>query len=702
MPPPANLRAISKAVLEEKSAAQRHLLEEFAGHYEGELHGVQARLALGYQAYQEGKYAEAKREFEAARGVPSLLQDYAEYYLALSEQALGNQQAVVKVLEGFDARYPVSPLAPRAALELASALVNVRRVEEAIARLEASSPQLPQPDATFLLAEAYERDRRQLPAVGAYRKVYYLYPASPQAQEAEKRLNALRRKLGRTFPAATVEMRAERAARLYEGGRWREAREEYQLLASSATGALRDLARVRMGVCQYQAGTTWPALTTLQKAQVSDPNADAERLYTMAAAYRRLGRRESMEQQIAALATKYPASEWHERALVLAGNFYLLEKQYDRASEAYRETYERFPKGNNAVAGHWKVAWRAYRDRRWEEARELLAEHIRRFPESPQISAALYWLGRLAERDSVSEAAPYYKKLLEAFPHYYYALLAQQRLASSPDRTGTANAISLEHIQRHLRGLEANGASSAKEQPARERVRLLASAWLMDWAIGELSAVLSENASASWAGSEMALLERERGRHHVALRYAKRYVPSYFAQDISAFSRDVWAALFPLPWWEQIKKQATAAKLDPYLVAGLIRQESEFDPRARSRSNARGLMQLLPSTARTVARKVPDSRARRYQLAALYTPDVNLVYGTHYLRQVLDRFNGNVEYALAGYNAGPERVDEWLRNGPYEDAAEFVESIPFTETRDYVQAVLRNAALYRQLYSDNQ
>ncbi|HEY7679023.1 MAG TPA: lytic transglycosylase domain-containing protein, partial [Terriglobia bacterium] len=148
--------------------------------------------------------------------------------------------------------------------------------------------------------------------------------------------------------------------------------------------------------------------------------------------------------------------------------------------------------------------------------------------------------------------------------------------------------------------------------------------------------------------------------------------------------------------------QATAAKLDPYLVAGLIRQESEFDPRARSRSNARGLMQLLPSTARTVARKVPDSRARRYQLAALYTPDVNLVYGTHYLRQVLDRFNGNVEYALAGYNAGPERVDEWLRNGPYEDAAEFVESIPFTETRDYVQAVLRNAALYRQLYSDNQ
>jgi soluble lytic murein transglycosylase len=198
----------------------------------------------------------------------------------------------------------------------------------------------------------------------------------------------------------------------------------------------------------------------------------------------------------------------------------------------------------------------------------------------------------------------------------------------------------------------------------------------------------------------MARLEQERGRYHVALRYAKKYVPSYFAQDIHELPRDTWALLFPLPWWDQLKKQATAAKVDPYLVAGLIRQESEFDPRAHSRSNARGLMQLLPSTARIMARKVPDPKARRYQLASLFTPDINLVYGTFYLKQVLDQFGGTAEYALAGYNAGENRVVQWLQNGPFEEPAEFVESIPFTETRDYVQAVLRNAALYRALYSN--
>jgi soluble lytic murein transglycosylase len=169
---------------------------------------------------------------------------------------------------------------------------------------------------------------------------------------------------------------------------------------------------------------------------------------------------------------------------------------------------------------------------------------------------------------------------------------------------------------------------------------------------------------------------------------------------MSDLPSETWELLFPRPYWEDLKKQAAAAKVDPYLVAGLIRQESEFDPRARSRSNARGLMQLLPSTARMMARQVPDPKARNYRLASLYVPDINLVYGTFYLRKVLDQFDETPEYALAGYNAGENRVVEWLREGPFEEPAEFVESIPFTETREYVQAVLRNAALYRELYPD--
>jgi len=129
-------------------------------------------------------------------------------------------------------------------------------------------------------------------------------------------------------------------------------------------------------------------------------------------------------------------------------------------------------------------------------------------------------------------------------------------------------------------------------------------------------------------------------------------------------------------------------------VASLIRQESEFNPTAVSRANAVGLMQLLPNTGKKVAK---EEKLRHFNATQLFVPGVNLQLGTRYFRTMVDKF-GAFEYALAAYNAGSDRVQDWLSQGKYRDPQEFVESIPFTETREYVQAILRNASVYRQLY----
>ncbi len=159
--------------------------------------------------------------------------------------------------------------------------------------------------------------------------------------------------------------------------------------------------------------------------------------------------------------------------------------------------------------------------------------------------------------------------------------------------------------------------------------------------------------------------------------------------------RKYWEALFPKAYWIDLKRSASANALDPYLVASLIRQESEFNPNAVSRANAVGLMQLLPKTGKQVAKEV---KLQRYNPSQLYTPAVNLQLGTRYFRGMVDKFGGSFEYALAAYNAGSDRVEEWLGQGTYRDPQEFVESIPFTETREYVQAIMRNASVYKQLY----
>ncbi|OFW32695.1 MAG: hypothetical protein A3J28_14865 [Acidobacteria bacterium RIFCSPLOWO2_12_FULL_60_22] len=701
--PAASLRSMGQAAIEKRSPAERRALDQFAKRHPHDINGALAHLVLGYSSYQQKQYAQAREHFQAARLPETPLRDYAEYYQALSELAEGNHAAVVKVLEGYAKRYPASPLAAPAFLKLAESLLELDRTAEARAFLLAPPVTLPQAAAESLLAEADRKQGQLTDAAERYQSIYYRFPRAPQAAEAEGRLKELRSKLGTAFPSPSLEMREARAERLFEAKQWREAQKEYQALAAAGNGAEGDHAAVRAGVCQFHSGATWPALTTLLRMRISDPEADAERLYTLAAAYRRLERPEGMEEQIRALREKYPQSPWYEKALYLAGNTYRMAKDTPRSIEYYRMVYERFPQGEQAATTHWYVAWQAYRERRFPEAELLLNEQIRNYPASPQVPAALYWSGRLIEKEAPAEAAAYYRRLVEMFPNYYYGLLARERLATLPsaaERVASGAKALLPDIPRPANGALSKGTLSPADEEHLNRVKLLESAWLMDWAVGELSAVLRNGSSSFRLVQELARLEQERGRHHVAMRYAKRYVSGYFALDLSELSRSLWEVLFPLPWWEQVKKNADKAGLDPYLVAGLIRQESEFDPQARSRSNARGLMQLLPSTARLMARKVPDARARRYSLAALYRPEISLIYGTYYLREVLDRLGGIPEHALAGYNAGPRRVEEWTREASFEDPAEFVESIPITETREYVQAVLRNAALYRKLYQD--
>jgi len=226
-----------------------------------------------------------------------------------------------------------------------------------------------------------------------------------------------------------------------------------------------------------------------------------------------------------------------------------------------------------------------------------------------------------------------------------------------------------------------------------QKAELLANGALIDFAVRELRAAAEEE-KGNWAPAEIARLYQDLGRYDQAIETLKHAAPNYFAVDLPNLPRTYWEALFPRAYWPDLKKYASANALDPYLVASLIRQESEFNPNAVSHANAVGLMQLLPKVGRGVAKQ---EKIRHFNPQQLFTPTTNLRLGTHYFRSMVDQF-GSFEYALAAYNAGTDRVQDWMGQGKYRDPQEFVESIPFTETREYVQNILRNANVYRQLY----
>jgi soluble lytic murein transglycosylase len=226
-----------------------------------------------------------------------------------------------------------------------------------------------------------------------------------------------------------------------------------------------------------------------------------------------------------------------------------------------------------------------------------------------------------------------------------------------------------------------------------EKAHLLENGGLLDFALRELKAAAEED-KGNWLAGETARMYQDAGQYNLAVETLKRAVPSYFAIDLTSLPRNYWEALFPRPYWADLKKFSSANALDPYMVASLIRQESEFNPSAVSAKNALGLMQLLPKVGRGVAKQ---EKLKHFSVPQLFTPGVNLQLGTKYFRSMVDQFGG-FEYALAAYNAGDYRVRDWQANGKYRDIQEFVESIPFTETREYVQAIMRNANVYRQLY----
>ena len=398
-----------------------------------------------------------------------------------------------------------------------------------------------------------------------------------------------------------------------------------------------------------------------------------------------------MEESVKAAVARAPGSHWAEASLFLAGNYFWVQLDRDRAISYYAQVANNFPGVPDAIPSQWRVAFTAVLKRQ-PEATALLTEHIRRFPRSPFTPDALFWLGRLAqESGDIPLARAYYNKLAAEYPRNYFTSLAVPRLhdlgsgqLADPDVFG---AIPPRAAVRPLGGVIPEAAANRQSRAA--ALRSIAF---------DASAELELRAAFASTGEPRLLLEAaqaavQSGHCGAAIVMIRQIYPQIEARPFDEVPKEVWQAAYPLPFANSIKQWSGHAGVDAMLTAGLIRQESAFAPDAISVANALGLMQLLPKTARILARQARV----RYSRAQLFNPDYNVRLGTIYFAGLKTNF-GSVESALAAYNAGEDRVTSWTSGQNYRDIAEFVDAIPFTETREYVQIVSQNASIYRQIY----
>ena len=565
---------------------------------------------------------------------------------------------------------------------------------EAVRRLRAHYAELPQPEGDVTLADCYQAAGDQAHAADFYQRVYYRYVSGDAAARAAAALIQLQDAMGAAYPPPLPAQRLQRADRLLDAGEYRQARAEYQELAMQLAGLQREQARLRVGVTDFRNGNTAAAYPYLRGLELVEPEADAERLFYLEECARRLTDDDEMLAAVRRLGQVYPQSPWRLRALVAAANRFLVTNRADDYIPLYRAVYQDFPGETAAATSHWKVVFQAYLDHS-NDADDLLREHLRQYPGHATFGAALYFLARNAEmKNDLGAASVFYARLAQMLPNTYYGLLAREHRNRAEIRSAppSAEATTLLATLSWPEAKAVPGTASTATTARIERSRLLRTAGLNDLADAELRFGARTDGQPVLLAMEMA---GAADAPYQGLRMMKSLSSDYLNLPLERAPEKYWELLFPMPYRGALLANARANDLDPYLVAGLIRQESEFNPQALSRANAYGLTQVRPATGRLYARR---AGVARFTNRILFEPATNLKIGTTVLRSMLDQNGGNLEQTLAAYNAGPNRVAEWLTWKMYREPAEFVESIQFTETREYVQAVLRNADIYRRLY----
>jgi len=682
---------MARQLLQDRTPAAYAGVQNYALRHSKEDAGALAWLVVGYAHILDRNYALAIDPLNRAKPRAGEFGDYVTDYLGTAYQQTGRLAEAIATLSAFDKTYPESLLLRDAHIVYANALVADGRANEAADLLEGDRQPV-RADVELALGRAYEAANQPAKALTIFRNLYYTMPAGWEASQVQGDLGRL--EAAAQAQPVSAEAHRTRADLLMKGKLYSQAADEYRQLATEVSADERPLTELSLAEALRRAGQNRDARKILETLPSTPPAFDAQRLFNLGEIARGSNDDDAFLHIVEQLRQIAPTSTWLEQALLSAGNIYLLRRDYDRAIDAYRELQQRFPNGGRASYAHWKVAWLSLRQGREAEARQEFENQIALYPSSSEVPAALYWRARLAESDNdLAMARAYYVKLSQRFRNYYHAELARQRLAKIKSVGDAQHYALLDRIP-PMNAADRVAADTVPGDNLRvQKAELLANGALLDFAVRELRAAAEEN-KGSWLAAEIARLYQDAGRYDAAIETLKRAAPNYFAVDLPSLPRPYWEGLFPKAYWPELKQCSSSNALDPYLVAALVRQESAFNPNAVSRANAIGLMQLLPKVGRSVAHQ---EKLRHFSTQQLFSPGMNLQLGTRYFRSMVDKF-GSFEYALAAYNAGSDRVQDWLGQGTYRDPQEFVESIPFTETREYVQNILRNANVYRQLY----
>ncbi len=678
-PDPAAVSAEER--LTRKLERLRRLMERHAG----SVWARRANLLTGVLLI-ERQPADAIPYLRAAQRDFPLLEDYARLWIGEALLKAGDVSAAASFLEIIPEFVPDTLLGPRIAYRAGDAWFRAGQCSYATEPLARAVAQEPQDSAAsralLMLAECQAQDARSPDSTVTLRQIWTRYPQTPEADEAEKKLS--QRPDGQPWKP-TPDERYARASALAAAALNDEAVEEIKAFLSSAPGhPKRDEAKFKLGLALARLKRYEQAKVVFQELASNGPSSEAnEAAVWLARSYLRLGEGD----RLLNLRQAYPklalTPEQQAAILLALGTWYDDQNQLDQAIAQYRHITQFGDQTEQRAEALWRIGWIHYRTGRYEDSVQTLQELVAIKEDPANNPQALYWTARAQERLQDAKAAEGYQTLCRKYAWTYYCQLTRSRVDVPPPdpANGTADAEP-----------GGNGRSGIAQDVHYRRAVELRTLGLEQEAGREVTWVLDHYARNRTALVELITRLSEAGGYHQGLRLARLHFRDGLERGLEPVQPSLWNVAYPTVYLPTIRA-LSSAHLDPYLAAAIIREESQYDARAVSRVGAIGLMQLMPTTAQSVAQRNGGTVARD----DLFDQETNIRYGVRYLEQLLGQFNGNLVHAVAAYNAGPPIVTSWIQKFGDKEPDEFVELIPYQETRQYVRRVLRSYREYRRL-----
>jgi len=649
------------------AAAGRMKAKDYLGAREAALKsnntGPRAFL-LGMSCVRLELWEEAASQLAVAADTYPVLADYALYHQGVALAKLGRPDQAFPPLFKLLTRYPESRLARPATIQYADTLAAGGYPKEALESYARFIERYPSGSDSLsaLFGSALCREKLGDPAAAAaiLRGIWLNSPASPVAEKAALELRRISAAGTKAEPYTSAEL-FKRGGTLYGLGRYAQAAKAYAELPLAAETA-EFAARVRLktgqalfkarhyreseealrGVSQNGAGGTSSNEATYWLAKILDKNGKTEQAFEL---YLRL----AQAPQGGAVA---------DDALLDAAYLKRYQRKWSEALQLFKMQLAGHPDQQQSTSVIWEAAWASYQSRDYQGA----AGYLRKLAGRDEVrEKALYWLGKsLVAAGDPKGAEASFATLAGEYPFGYYALICNRWCDIGAFPTPPKSL------------------AEALPMPAGfEREKALISLGLLDEAARELS-----GAKKNPLGVARLFLEMD--NYNGALHAVAKEKPKRAGKESA-----VWGVNYPLAYREDVVKNAAANAIPESLIYAIMRAESNYFPAALSPVGAVGLMQIMPATAESISKGDSVRLAR---------PELNIRLGARHLKDLMAIYDRNIPLAVAAYNAGSGNVKRWQKGLAALPQDEFIESIPFRETREYVKKVMSTMELYQRLY----